>query len=251
MVQRVLVWHRKTTKALMDPIEIQFDMEKAELDAIKKSWMDAMLKANLKVIGLNENAPPALIAFAFGLIESSDIAKNKTARKLASQIQQIDPVENPEKLFNPLNALTLREIVSAPGQLSTDDKELAPLLTKLLAIHKRGQISQIEAASKRISKSGRLLMLNWLIGKYDGKPDVAHSLAFFSDRAMAKRLYWLDKKQLLPANLLTKEPERIRKVYSSLGLRPAKRRVVKDIEYNARTRTFRSVINKTLTRKGR
>jgi hypothetical protein len=57
------------------------------------------------------------------------------------------------------------------------------------------------------------------------------SLCFFSDLAMAKLARLVVNKTPLPTTLLTKEPERIRKLYEHVGLIPAKPRAIKDIDF--------------------
>ena len=92
-------------------------------------------------------------------------------------------------------------------------------------------------------------MLNWLIEPFDFK----HSLAFFSDIAMAKMAHYLigGKFPLSEQDKgrKNKEAERVRKIYPSLGLRPADKRAIKDIIYQAGG--FNFVPFKARTTKGR
>jgi hypothetical protein len=61
------------------------------------------------------------------------------------------------------------------------------------------------------------------------------SLCFYSDRAIAKMVVLLASNgtESLPPERLTTEAERIRKIYSSLGLIPARPRAIKDFTFYA------------------
>jgi hypothetical protein len=241
----------------MESNTIQHDTAelKVQWATIAKSRMDAMLKiisTNFrKVTGLDENDPPELWRFAVGFMERpSDLTGNKKAKILSEHFLQTDPQfagspEDEQKFRDSLGKPAMHDSILALANRSKDDAQLAEWLTKLLAIYKHGTITQAELEKKGVSKTARHLLLNWIQEPFG---NIKGSFAFFSDRAMAKMVYWLDWRKL-PTGKFTTETERIRKVYCSLGLVAANKRAIKDIEYRAGKIHY--VLNKTLTPKGR
>ena len=226
---------------------------KVQWEAIVKSQMDAWKKIirehYCKVAGLDENDPQELWRFAVG---NSEHPSNLTGNKmLADHFQQVDPqsVGDPEtyhRFRNFLGAPTMRETILALANRSKSDIELAGWLEKLLAIYKHGPISRAELGDKGVSKTAQLLLSGWIQPPFG---NIQGSLAFFSDRAMAKSVHFCNFGEWLPPDQLTTEPDRIRKVYCALGLRPADRRAIKDLDYMAGNIHF--IPNKTLTPEGR
>jgi hypothetical protein len=104
---------------------------------------------------------------------------------------------------------------------------------KLLALYNQPPMAREEydQARKDSDQTTRLLIGNWIQDPMRENWATA-SFCFFSDRAMAKLIYFICCRceKWLPAELLNKEPERIRKLYESLGLIPAKPRAIKDID---------------------
>lgn len=241
----------------MESNDIQFCATelKTQWEAIAKSRMTALDKIfgkrYSKVTGLDENDPQELFRFAVGFTEQPpDLTQDKTAQKFAEEFQRVDPQfagsPETEQLFRKwLGTPTLRETTLALANRSQDDAELAGWLTKLVGMYHRGRIAQAELETSNYDKTTALLLLNWLIEPLD----FIHSLAFFSDLAMAKRVYWLQHHKLLPPERLLQEPERVRKIYCNLGLRPADQRTIKDIKYKAEK--FYPVVFKARTPKGR
>ena len=241
-------------KAESNIIQHNTDELRAEWELIAKSRMDAMRsqarKRYAKIRGANENDPPELWRFIVGFSERlPDLTKNKTAKALAEHFRQVDPqfVGSPEfyaACRGSIGKPSLRETVAALAARAKDDAEIAGWLAKLLAIYRQNPMSR--GKSNDDDETKQLLLLNWVQEPFG---NITGSLAFFSDRAMAKLLYLLRHKKCLPPERLTTEPERIRKLYAALGLRPARRRAIKDLEYRAEKHHF--VLNKTLTPKGR
>jgi hypothetical protein len=229
---------------------------KVQWSIIAKSRMDAMKKITRtnyhKVTGLDENDPPELWRFAVSFSERQpDLTRNKNIKNLSEHFRQIDPQfagrpEDYQKFRDSLGTPALRDTILALANRAKDDAQLAEWLTKLLAIHKHGPILRSELESKNISKSAQHLLDYWIqepFGNFQG------SLAFFSDRAMAKMVDFLDWGKLQPEKPYTTEAERVRKLYCGLHLIPADRRAIKDLEYRAGKIHF--ILNKTLTPQGR
>lgn len=240
----------------MGPNVIQYNTDELRVQwvAIVKSQMDAWKKITgehyRKVTRLDENDPEELWDFAVG---NSQLPLRLNENELfAEHFRQVDPQlsGDPETyhLFrNSLGAPTMRETILALTNRSKSDIELAGWLEKLLAIYKHGPISRAELGDKSVSTTAQLLLSCWIRPPFG---NIQGSLAFFSDRALAKITYFLrNNGDLLPPRLYTTEPERVRKVYRALNLRPADRRAIKDAEYRAGK--FHFSLNKTLTPKGR
>lgn len=198
---------------------IQYDT--AKLEAQLPSIRESQLKAMRRIIidnyfddtGLKPSDPPELWRFVISLSESLWDAA------LFSQFR------------SEFGSPTLNETVSLLAQRIHDPEELARNLNTLLRIHSRGHLSE-DDYKENVSLDERILVENWI--QYPLRRNWAiGSLCFFSELALAKIIYRLKKKTWLPPTLLTKEPERIRKLRDALGLIRAKPRVIKDIELKA------------------
>jgi len=225
-------------------ITIQYDTEKlkkqypiicaSRLEALKKVISDAYVDT----IGLSLADPDELWSFALGnieLIEPLTEKEKAKAKVIADRLRQLDPQfpVTPESK-TALGTPTLRETVQSLANRIEDDAVLAKHLTTLLKIYKRGSLTETDYNDNRADsvKTTRILIERWIQMPL-GEKWVIASLCFFSDLAMAKLVYYManNKTKWLPETRLNKEPERIRKLYESLGLIPAKPRVIKDIDF--------------------
>ena len=207
------------------------------------------MKARQKVIGdayvdttgLSLDDPTELWRFALGnnaLITPLTDEEKEKAKAIADRLRQLDPQfsvtpETYDQHKAELGTPTLRETVQSLSNRIKDDTVLAKHLTTLLKTYKRGSLAKADFNNNRADsiKKTQFLIDNW-IQEPLGEKWVNASLCFFSDLAMAKMTHLMVKKIPLPAELLTKEPERIAKVYRSLGLIPARQRAIKDIDFS-------------------
>ena len=244
---------------------IQYDAAKLarQWPIIAKSRLDALKKVfghpRAEVLGLSKDDPPELWQFVIGRSERrpefTKVEKEK-AKAIAERVRQLDPEitvtqETDKEFRDNLGTPTLRETAQRLAYRLQDDNELAKHLAKLLALYKRKPVTQKDDDQNAIhagDATSRLLIWNWIQDPPRENWAIA-SFCFFSDRAMAKMIYYLRKKQWMPAELQNKEPERIRKLYGSLGLTPARPRAIKDVEFRAGKIHF--VLFKTATPKGR
>lgn len=192
-------------------------------------------------MGLND--PPELWRFAVGRSEPVETLTRKEkekAKAIADRLRQFDPhfaVTTPET-YNQFRATLgtpkLRATVQSLANQIEDDAVLARHLATLLKIHKRRPLTKADYNDSRADndRRTRFLIEHWIQEPLRENWAIA-SLCFFSDLAMAKLIHLILMKRPLPPTLLTKEPERIRKSYESLGLIPAKPRAIKDIDFEA------------------
>ena len=201
---------------------IHYDPAKlhAQYPVIAESRRNALQKAinnaYLRTTGLSADDPHELWRFA---------------------IAQIEPLTDLEPYLQfraTLKGLTLRESVMSVTERIKDDAVLARHLATLLKIFGRGPLSKGDYDFNRADedKRTRFLIEHW-IQEPPRENLLVGSLCFCSDLAIAKLAYFKanGKAKRLPPKLLTKEPERIRKLYCRLGLVPAHPRVIKDIEF--------------------
>jgi len=215
---------------------------KAQWDKIAKSQMHAIrvltLRSSVRTRGLSENDPPELWKYVVSRSAQPRLGERATA--LAKRFRQLDPqfVGNPEnvRLFRErLGKPTFRETVQALSDRIEDDAELVRHLSKLLKLYKRvpapkGRNDKDWPADE--DRAAHYITRNWIRGRVE-EPLLCDSLCFFSDLAIAKLVYFQDHQKWLPrdASHLTKtEPERIAKLYRSLGLIPARPRIIKDVD---------------------
>lgn len=227
-------------------ITMQYDTAKlkGQYPAICASRMKAFQKvigdAYVRTLGLSRDDPPELWRFALGnceLIEPLTDKEKEKAKVIADHLRQLDPQFSvtPETYdqFKPaLGTPTLRETIQSLVNHIEDDAVLAKHLTTLLKIHKRKSLTKNDYNDNRADsiKTTQILIKRWIQVPLQDNWMTA-SLCFFSDLAIAKFTYSMVTKKPLPPTLLTKEPERIRKLYKSLGLIPAKPRVINDIDF--------------------
>jgi len=196
--------------------------DRSQLHAIAESRQKALESiirdACIRTTGLSFDDPPELWRFAIGHFELMlDWEPYKQFRAA---------------LGNP----TLRETILSLAERFKDEAGLTKHLETLLKLFKRLPLtkSNYEINRRDYDKKACALIEFWI-----DEPLHHHALkrnfCFFSDRAMAKMVYFLanKKEKWLPAESLDKEPERIRKLYGSLGLIPAKPRVIKDVDFIA------------------
>jgi hypothetical protein len=223
----------------------------SRMGAVKKI-MDSVRNHYHKITGLDENDPQELWQFAVGNSERQpNLTENKTSQMLTGLFRPVDLqcAESPEayrRFRDSIGAPTLRETILALASRSKDDVELAAWLEKLLAIFKHGPISQAEHENICLSHTALFLLRYWIQEPSD---NIQGSLAFFSDRAMAKLFYYQTQGKWLPLGRYEKEADRVRKVYLALTLRPADRRAIKDLDLRGGIIHF--IPNKTLTPEGR
>ena len=238
---------------------IQYDTAtlRQQWDACALSRLNA-LRATYAIIyskltGLEKNDPLALWRFAVSTIEASaDLRRNKKAKALFQHLRQFDPqfAGDPEAAHSFRSRLgqpSLRETAAALVQSAQTDAELAEQLSKLIAINEHGPISNAEF--ERLSpdaNDAKLLFLNWIQEPFGNIPG---SLAFFSDRAMAKMVHFLRCEGWLKLEREDIEPDRIRKLYRGLGLVPARPRAIRDVRWKNGVLHF--VLFKTATPEGR
>lgn len=230
-----------------NPTEIQYDTSSLERqwDEIAKSRLDALKRiigrACVKATGLRMDDPPELWRFAIGKSERANASNwSDETRSIAERLQELDPqLEKDPKacdaLMAGLGTPTLRETAQSLLNTVRDDVELTRHLTTALTLQRRGLIARKEydEASALRDATTRFLVHNWIEDPPTGEW-VVRSLCFFSDCAMAKMAYFFthNRKKYLATSLLNSEPERIRKLYRSLKLRPAAPRVIKDVVFD-------------------
>ena len=197
-----------------------------------------------KITGLSLSDPPELWIYAFSRIEPSAWDRSqepnlwlKAAYLLENYPRFFQGAKTHEQLVAAIRKTTLKGITNSLSLTAQSDDELANWLSKLLALHKRSPISRSEIegafAGARRNRTESILLRYWI--EYPRTANwVINSLCFYSDRAMAKLVYFSahDWQKWLPTELLTKEPERIYKLYpKKLGLLAADPRVIKDVDY--------------------
>jgi hypothetical protein len=207
---------------------------KSQLDAIRKIISEPYLQAT----GLNENDPPELWRFAIGHTERMPgLTKEeaKRAKAIAENIRQVDAefVGDPktyQQFKRDLGTPTLHKTVWSLAERIHDDETLAQYLSKLLDIYKRGRISLNECDQARTDNDNtiRLLLQKWIQEPFG---NITGSLAFFSDRAMAKLVYYLARKIELDTSREEAEIWRVKKLYQRLELIPARPRAIRDIKF--------------------
>ncbi len=202
----------RTTSIHYDPAKL-----KEQYPAIAESQQNALKKiiddAYVRTTELNLDDPHELLRFA---------------------LTRLEPLSDSEpymQLRASLKNLTLRESVLSLAKRIEDDAALAKHLATLLKIFERGPLTKSDYDFNRADQdpSVRLLVEHW-IQDPARKNFLWESLCFCSDLAMAKLVYAKTKGMELPPRLLTKEPERIRKLYGRLGLIPARPRIIKDVD---------------------
>lgn len=208
---------------MKEPKKSDRQLDEAQIRVIQESQRKALEKvindSYAASTGLTiEVDPPELWKFAFGNMDLlCDWAPYKQFRK---------------ELGKP----TLRETLLALMAQIKDDAMLIRHLNTLLKLSERLPVAKADFDITRADsdQTKRILIQYWIDQSLHEKA-LKRNFCFYSDRAMAKMVYFLahGKKAWLPAKLLNKEPERIRKLYGSLGLIPAKPRVIKDIEYTS------------------
>lgn len=234
---------------MKQPIIIQYDIMKLDeqhpvicasrMKALKKMISDVYVRTT----ELSLADPPELWLFALGKsepIETFTDKENVRAKGMADRFRQLDSqfavaLETCNQLGTERGTPSLRETIQSLTSKAKDDDELANWLSKLVALHRRPLIARKEydQARKDSDKTTRFLIQNWIQDPLQRNWATA-SFCFFSDRAMAKLIYFLLNKKRLPVELRDKAPERIRKLYESLGLIPAKPRAIKDIRLENR-----------------
>jgi hypothetical protein len=167
---------------------------------------------------------------AFGLSASDP---SELWRLALSRSEPLSDAEHYTQFRTTLGKPTLGETIQSLAPKAKDDDELAGWLSKLRASYSRPPITRVEydQARKDSDQTTRLLIWNWIQDPPLRDNWATASLCFCSDRAMAKLIYFIRHNKWLPAELLNKEPERISKLYRSLGLIPAKPRAIKDVDF--------------------
>lgn len=205
-----------------------------------KAFQHVIADAYIRTLGLNLDDPPELWRFAFGKSEPltplTDEEKKK-AKGIADRLRQLDPQftvapETYEQFKAELGTPTLCEAIQSLTNNNNSGDELAKRLSKLVALYNQPPMTREEydQARKDSDLTTRLLIENW-IQDPPGKNWPYDSFCYFSDRALAKMIYYIRNRyeKWLPTELRDKERERIAKAYRSLGLKPASPRVIKDI----------------------
>jgi hypothetical protein len=193
----------------------------AELRSIRASKytaLQAIIKnAYIRVFGLSFDDPSELWEFA--LSNSEMFSDSAAYREFRQSLKQRG----------------LRETVLSLAKRFEDEVALRKHIETLLRLSNLLPAAKTTwANSRRDSDRATQMLVEFWIDDGIGKNSARSNFCFFSDLAMAKLVYFrTHQRRLLPANLLTKEPERIRKLYRSLGLIPARRRLIKDIEFKA------------------
>jgi hypothetical protein len=208
----------------MKPPSIQYETAKLEAqypiicESKWKALQNVIYEAHARTVKLKVGDPPELWRYAIGHSEP------------------FTDWEPYNQFRANLGEPTLRESVRSLTSRFKDDPLLANHLTTLLKIYKRGPFRKVEYDLNRADGDAviRFLIQQWIETPLSNNWAYA-SLCFYSDLAMAKMVYFRANKQTkwLPPELLTKEPERIRKLYSRLGLIPASPRAIKDIDFKA------------------
>src|SRR5262245_7001847 len=127
-----------------------------------------------------------------------------------------------KKLGRPM----LRQILLSLASRIEDEDTLLKHLATVQRIAKRGVLTEADFNRRGIDGSTQILIGHWINLPLEGAW-ATDNLCFFSNRAMAKLLYFLrHKRWLLPAHL-EKEKERIKKIYRRLGLIPARPRLIR------------------------
>jgi len=131
---------------------------------------------------------------------------------------------------------TLHQTVLRLAEQIPDDALLAKHLATLLKVHSHGPLKRVdyELGRRDNDRTTRVLVEHWVTPYWEEKW-LPRSLCVFSGLAMAKMVFYLANKKPLPPALLSKEPERIRKLCDSLGLIRAERAVIKDFRWDGRT----------------
>jgi hypothetical protein len=225
-------------------LRIQYDTAKLNSQwlTIAKSRLEAFRKifgqSYFKATGLNENDPPELWRFAVGLRGASDLTEDNRARELADSLGSLDPQfmghpDNYKQFREALGKPTLRDTVLSLAQRVPDDAELSSHLSKLLMLYKQGPIPPEKFERAGADKTTRFLIEYWI---EDPPSDrfLWKSLCFYSDRPMAKLIYFLKgsrPKKWLPCDKVESEAARIKKLYQRLGLVPARPRAIRDIMF--------------------
>lgn len=243
---------------------ITADLER-QCPEIKESCDRAIQKivvtAIRKITGLSLSDPPELWPYAFSRIEPSvwDRPQEPTLWLTADYLLQIalrflPGVETQEQLVAAIRKTTFKGINHSLSLTARSDAEFADWLSKLTKLYKRPPIarSEIERELEDYDKSTKILLQHW-IECTRSENWIMKSLCFFSDRAMAKFVFYLarrhsakghsakGRKQWLPLGRLNQEPERIRKLCSTLGLVNAQKRWIKDVSYDEGTDTVEPI----------
>lgn len=204
-------------------------------------------KSHTKTTGLTESDPPELWSFALAKSEPrrSPLSEQQLKRTKAftESIRRLNPEVDADEIYKAgqklratLDKVTLRETVQSLATSAKNDSELAEWLAKLLDLHRRPPITTGEYHEARADANltTYLLVHNW-IQDPPGESWATASLCFFSDRAMAKLVYFLSlppaRRQWLPLDKWETETERIGKLYERLELVPAKPRLVRDVKF--------------------
>jgi hypothetical protein len=201
-----------------------------------------------KATGLTEADPPELMCVALSKSDPrpfTTMKQPKRAKELGDYVRQYDldfdanagePYKNWHKSLGQLGRLTLRPTVQSLAAKARDDAQLSGWLKKLLKLWKRPQITadKYERASKLDDKTAALLLEHWIQDPPRNNWAKA-SLCFYSDRAMAKLLYFVTqpegRREPLRLDKEAPETERIKKIYQRMGLVPAKHRLIKEVQF--------------------
>ena len=213
----------------------------SRLKAITRIISESYVKAT----GLAENDPPELWQFALGKSEPrmdpvTEAGLNRQ-KEIGDRIRQYAPAydadktyEADQKVLRAFGAPTFRQTVQRLSARIEDETELARCLSTLFKLNRQSPFTRAkyDEAARTFDKLTRFLLLNWI---QDPQRDdwVRASLCFYSDRAMTNLVYYHEHKKALPAQLLTKEPERIRKLYKALGLIAARPRLIGKFQFEA------------------
>jgi len=125
-----------------------------------------------------------------------------------------------------LKKLTLRGVVERLVEAAEDDEQLEQWLRRLLAPFD-GHDNRFEEANKET----QFLMLHWI--QENTHPEFFRaSLCFYSNRALAQAIHYRLWGEPLPATRLGTAEKTAAKRVERLGLRPAKKRIFREMPVN-------------------
>ena len=195
-------------------IIIQYDTAKLkeQHDIICASRMKAFQKvigdAYVRTLVLKQDDPPELWRFAFGKCGSLTPLTHKEkqmAKGISARLRQLDPQatgtpETYEQFKAARGTPTFRETVQSLTHNASGGDELAKRLSKLIGLHNLPPMTREEYDQARQDSdlTTRLLIQNW-IQDPPGKNWPYDSFCYFSDRALAKVLYYISRKEITDA----------------------------------------------------
>lgn len=205
---------------------------KSQIEAIRRG----IRKSYTAITGLRENDPPELWRYIIGRSERIDFLDDRLATATADELLYLDvefttTPDHYKKFVTELGKPSLRQTLLHLTQRAENDSWLKKQLETLLRIHALGAIKrdQIEQALS-FDRIDRVLIQNWI--EHPPSPSfMKRSLCFFSDRAIAKMVHFIAHHKWLDVSCLDAETARIKKLYQRLGLRPARPRAIKDVEW--------------------